>query len=192
MRSSGRRGSRPLRKDPSSSEEEIERLHGALRVLGDAIDHYEETIGEQAAGQGADAAQGPPARGRALPSLRHHDRGRLLLRAPDQLLPEGADRRPGARRTAGSRACSSEAFRPGSISMLKSSDGAEWVRAPIEIEVDARFGDRATVSRSTPQRPQARAPRRAGVLVAQPHRPTQRLAMSMLSSSRQSAPVPSA
>ena len=44
--------------------------------------------------QGADAAPGPQARGRALPPLRDHDRGRLLLRAPDELLPEGADRRP--------------------------------------------------------------------------------------------------
>src|SRR6266487_767243 len=32
-------------------------------------------------------------RGRALPTVRD-DRGRLLLRAPDELLPEGADRRP--------------------------------------------------------------------------------------------------
>ncbi len=46
--------------------------------------------------QAADAAEGPPPRGRALPALRDHDRGRLLLAAPDQLLPRGADRRPGA------------------------------------------------------------------------------------------------
>src|SRR6201999_3458650 len=42
--------------------------------------------------------QGPPAdpqtRGRALPPLRHHPRGRLLLRTPDELLPPRSDRRP--------------------------------------------------------------------------------------------------
>jgi formamidopyrimidine-DNA glycosylase len=37
----------PFKKGSELSEEEVERLHGALHVLGDAIDHYEETIGEQ-------------------------------------------------------------------------------------------------------------------------------------------------
>ena len=38
----------------------------------------------------------PQARGRALPALRHDARGGVLLRAPDHLLPRGADRRSGA------------------------------------------------------------------------------------------------
>ena len=37
----------PFKKGAELDEEEIERLHAALHVLGDAIDHYEETIGEQ-------------------------------------------------------------------------------------------------------------------------------------------------
>jgi formamidopyrimidine-DNA glycosylase len=37
----------PFRKGSELDPEEVERLHAALHVLGDAIDHYEETIGEQ-------------------------------------------------------------------------------------------------------------------------------------------------
>ena len=37
----------PFKKGSELDDGEIERLHGALHVLGDAIDHYEETIGEQ-------------------------------------------------------------------------------------------------------------------------------------------------
>lgn len=37
----------PFKKGSECSEEEIERLHAALHVLGDAIDHYEETIGAE-------------------------------------------------------------------------------------------------------------------------------------------------
>jgi len=37
----------PFKKGSELDEEETERLHAALHVLGDAIDHYEETIGEQ-------------------------------------------------------------------------------------------------------------------------------------------------
>ena len=36
----------PFRQGAELDDEEIERLHGALRVLGEAIDHYEEVIGE--------------------------------------------------------------------------------------------------------------------------------------------------
>jgi formamidopyrimidine-DNA glycosylase len=35
----------PFKKGSELSEEEVERLHAALHVLGDAIDHYEEVIG---------------------------------------------------------------------------------------------------------------------------------------------------
>ncbi|HET7445135.1 MAG TPA: DNA-formamidopyrimidine glycosylase family protein [Solirubrobacterales bacterium] len=37
----------PFKKGSELESEEVERLHGALHVLGDAIDHYEETIGPE-------------------------------------------------------------------------------------------------------------------------------------------------
>src|SRR5262249_40626477 len=37
----------PFKKGSELDEEEVERLHAALHVLGDAIDHYEQTIGEE-------------------------------------------------------------------------------------------------------------------------------------------------
>ena len=37
----------PFRKGSELEPEEVERLHAALHVLGDAIDHYEETIGNE-------------------------------------------------------------------------------------------------------------------------------------------------
>jgi formamidopyrimidine-DNA glycosylase len=37
----------PFKKGSELSDEEMEQLHAALHVLGDAIEHYEETIGEQ-------------------------------------------------------------------------------------------------------------------------------------------------
>jgi len=37
----------PFKQGSELSEEEVERLHAALHVLGDAIDHYEETIGPE-------------------------------------------------------------------------------------------------------------------------------------------------
>ena len=37
----------PFKKGSELSDEEVERLHAALHVLGDAIEHYEEVIGEQ-------------------------------------------------------------------------------------------------------------------------------------------------
>ncbi len=37
----------PFKKGSELDSEEVERLHAALHVLGDAIDHYEKTIGDQ-------------------------------------------------------------------------------------------------------------------------------------------------
>jgi formamidopyrimidine-DNA glycosylase len=37
----------PFKQGSELDADEMERLHGALHVLGDAIDHYEETIGEE-------------------------------------------------------------------------------------------------------------------------------------------------
>jgi len=39
-------GLSPFRKGADLDDDEVARLHGALHVLGDAIDHYEETVGE--------------------------------------------------------------------------------------------------------------------------------------------------
>jgi formamidopyrimidine-DNA glycosylase len=75
----------PFKKGSELDAEEVERLHAALHVLGDDR--------PRGARQGPDAAQGPQARGRAVPALRDDDRGGLLLRTPDELLPRGADRR---------------------------------------------------------------------------------------------------
>ena len=95
----------PFRKGADLDADEVERLHDGLHVLGDAIDHYEEVVGDEVPDKLPMPLQGPPARGRAVPALRDDDRGRLLRRAPDQLLPRRA--RPAARcsRTAGSRGC---------------------------------------------------------------------------------------
>ena len=86
----------PFKKGSELADEEVERLHDALAVLGRAIDHYEEVDRRDDPRQDADAAAGPPARGRALPALRRDDRRDPLRRADHLLLPEGADRRPGA------------------------------------------------------------------------------------------------
>jgi formamidopyrimidine-DNA glycosylase len=37
----------PFKKGSELDADEVERLHAALHVLGDAVDHYEETIGEE-------------------------------------------------------------------------------------------------------------------------------------------------
>ena len=37
----------PFKKGSELTAEEVELLHGALRVLGDAIDHYEEVVGDE-------------------------------------------------------------------------------------------------------------------------------------------------
>jgi len=37
----------PFRKGSELDAEEVERLHAALHVLGDAVDHYEDVVGEQ-------------------------------------------------------------------------------------------------------------------------------------------------
>ena len=77
----------PFRKGAELGEDEVGRLHEALAVLGGAIDTYEESVGPGGPGQDADAAAGAPARGRALPPLRHDDRRDPLLRPHHLLLP---------------------------------------------------------------------------------------------------------
>ncbi|MET0306350.1 MAG: DNA-formamidopyrimidine glycosylase family protein [Solirubrobacterales bacterium] len=37
----------PFKQGAELSDDEVERLHAALHVLGDAIDHYEQTVGEE-------------------------------------------------------------------------------------------------------------------------------------------------
>ena len=65
-------------------------------VLGDAIDHYEEVVGETVPDKMPMPLQVHRREGEPCPRCGDDDRGRLLRRAPDQLLPGRADRRPGA------------------------------------------------------------------------------------------------
>ena len=90
----------PFKKGKDLAADEVERLHGGLAVLGSAIDEYEQANRRAGARQAADAAQGAPPRGGALPALWHDDRGRFLRRAPDQLLPAVPNRWTRARRPA--------------------------------------------------------------------------------------------
>ena len=94
--------------------------------------------------QSADAAQGAQARGRALPALRHHDRGGLLLRTPDELLPEGADRRARAQRSAALANCSSRSGRLEQEAEVEA--GGRVGEGADGDEVDAGFGDRRAPS----------------------------------------------
>ena len=77
----------PFRKGRELTSEEVERLYDGLAVLGARDRPLRGGGRRRGARQAADAAEGPPARGRALPALRDDDRGRLLRRAPDELLP---------------------------------------------------------------------------------------------------------
>ena len=95
-RSSGRRGWGRFARAPTSTARRSSACTRALHVLGDAIDHYEEVIGETVPDKLPMPLQRPPPRGRAVPALRDDDRGRLLRRAPDELLPDLPDRREGA------------------------------------------------------------------------------------------------
>ena len=86
----------PFRKGSELEPDEIERLHDALAVLGAAIDHLRRDDRPGDPRQDADAAPGPPPRGRALPALRGDDRGDLLRGPHHLLLPGRAERRPAA------------------------------------------------------------------------------------------------
>ena len=85
----------PFRQGDDLPEEDVERLHTAIGdMLGGALEHYEEVVERVAARQGADAAPGAPPRRRAVPALRHDDRGGALQGLRHVLLPGRADRRP--------------------------------------------------------------------------------------------------
>ena len=149
--------------------------------------------------QSADAAAGPQARGRALPALRHDDRGRLLLRAPDELLPARSRPAAGSSKTGGSRNCSSRRrggrrnrSRRASSRRLKSRLGAEWVRAPIEMKSTPVSAIARTVSRSTPPEASRAGPSPAPAFSSRSLTAPRRVSRSMLSSSRRSAPTPRA
>ena len=82
----------PFKKGSELRGEEIKRIHDATPRPGRRDRALRGGRRRADPGQDADAAQGPPPRGGALSAVRHDDRGRLLLGAPDELLPRGADR----------------------------------------------------------------------------------------------------
>ena len=86
----------PFKQGSELLETEVESLHAALGVLGGAIEHYEEVIGEQVPDKMPMPLQVHRREGEPCPRCGTDDRGRLLQGAPDQLLPAGADRRAGA------------------------------------------------------------------------------------------------
>ena len=77
----------PFKKGSELDGEEVERLHAALHVLGDAIDHYEEVIGEELPDKLPMPLQVHRREGEPCPRCGDDDRGGPLRRAPDQLLP---------------------------------------------------------------------------------------------------------
>ena len=86
----------PFKKGADLDGDEVERLHDALAVLGDAIDHYEEVIGDAVPDKMPMPLKVHRREGEPCPRCGDDARGRLLRRAPDHLLPRRADRRPGA------------------------------------------------------------------------------------------------
>ncbi len=93
-RSCGRRSCR--RSSAATTSTPTRRRRCARRSstrLGGAIDHYEAGPAAAAPGQAAAAAGGAPPPGRAVPALRHDDRGGPLRGLRALLLPAGPDRR---------------------------------------------------------------------------------------------------
>src|SRR3954453_12540696 len=138
--------------------------------------------------QSPNATEDPQARGRALPPLWDDDRGGLLFRTPNELLPARADGRPHPERPAALETSQVESSR----SMEKSMVGAEWVRAPTEMKSTPVSATSRTFSRvmppeassETPSAPPAFWSRSATTSFINPG--------LMLSSRRRSTPVPRA
>lgn len=86
----------PFKKGSELDGDEVASLHGALGVLGEVIDHYEEVIGETIPDKMPMPLRVHRREGQPCPALRDDDRGGVLLGAPDQLLPAVPDRRAGA------------------------------------------------------------------------------------------------
>ena len=85
----------PFKKGAELDAEEVERLHAALAVLGGAIDHYEEVVGETVPDKMPMPLQVHRREGEPCPRCGTTiDAVHFAERSP--LLPGGADRRPGA------------------------------------------------------------------------------------------------
>ena len=84
----------PFRQGNDLDDDAVARLHARHRRAAGRRARALRGGGRRlAARQGADAAAGPPPRRRAVPALRHDDRGGPLQGLRDVLLPEGADGR---------------------------------------------------------------------------------------------------
>ena len=87
----------PFKRGNDLSDAEALALREAIAtVLDGAIEHYEQVVEAADSRQAAAAIAGPPQGGRAVPALRHDDRGGPLRGLRHVLLPGRADRRQGA------------------------------------------------------------------------------------------------
>ena len=82
----------PFKKGSDLEPDEVERLHAALAVLGLAIDHYEDVIGDNVPDKPRCRCRCTGERG-AVPALRDDPSRSPLRRARHDVLPGGADRR---------------------------------------------------------------------------------------------------
>ena len=94
-RSCGRPSSRPSSAAPTSPKRTSRRSTTRFRSSARAIDHYEEVIGDELPNKMPLPLKVHKKEGEPCPRCGTTDRGRLLLRAPGELLPRGADRRQG-------------------------------------------------------------------------------------------------
>ena len=88
----------PFKKGSELDDDEIERLHEALAVLGEAIDHYEEVVGPEVPDKMPMPLQVHRREGEPCPRCGDDDRRDPLLRAHQLLLPDRAERRQALRR----------------------------------------------------------------------------------------------
>ena len=86
----------PFQKGSDLDEDELEALHAACdEVLGGALEHYEQVIGDTVPDKLPMPLQVHRRAGRGVPPLRHPHRGDPLQGLRDVLLPGGADGRTG-------------------------------------------------------------------------------------------------
>ena len=90
----------PFKKGSELDPEEVERLHAALHVLGDAIDHYEETIGPEVPDKVPMPLQVHKREGEPCPRCGTTIEAVFFSEHQTNYCPQGADRRPRPQRPA--------------------------------------------------------------------------------------------